>query len=293
MRERFSSRPGFWRCVFGLLVVSHAWPVPAQSLYRVELMVFAYPAGGASEQWEATPELAYPERARALSDPRNQDDMTPRAGNTGELPSPSASSATPEPDLQPQPAAFALLPARAREFGNRTAAMQASGRYRILFHEVWVQPMPTQSAAIPIVLDRSGEGGAWPELQGTITLYQAGGVVAETNLWLNTMGEYLPGTWRMPPPPRGPEPGRYAQSGAALAAQDVAGQAGEARVDGVGEYPYRHAVHLQQSRQIRSHQVAYIDHPMLGVAVKISPVEEPGSAPAGAAEIPPSSSPTP
>ena len=52
--------------------------------------------------------------------------------------------------------------------------------------------MTDQANALPIVLDRSGDGGAWPELQGTIKLYVARYLYLETNLWLNTRGEYLP-----------------------------------------------------------------------------------------------------
>ena len=43
-------------------------------------------------------------------------------------------------------------------------------------------------------------------------------------------------------------------------------------------YPYRHAVQLKQTRRMRSGQVVYIDHPLLGVLVTITPLE---SAPEG------------
>jgi hypothetical protein len=37
-------------------------------------------------------------------------------------------------------------------------------------------------------------------------------------------------------------------------------------------YPYRHAVLLQQTRRMRSNEVHYIDHPLLGLIVKFTPV---------------------
>ena len=64
--------------------------------------------------------------------------------------------------------------------------MQRSGRYRNLFHKVWTQPIGSQSEAIPIVLDQSGDDEYWPALQGTITLYVSRYLYLETNLWLNT-----------------------------------------------------------------------------------------------------------
>jgi hypothetical protein len=44
-------------------------------------------------------------------------------------------------------------------------------------------------------------------------------------------------------------------------------------------YPYAHAVLLKQTRRMRSKEVNYIDHPMFGVVVKVTPLSlpEPGS----------------
>ena len=39
-------------------------------------------------------------------------------------------------------------------------------------------------------------------------------------------------------------------------------------------YPWRHAVTLKQERRMRSTEIHYIDHPMLGVVVKLSPLTE-------------------
>ncbi len=210
-----------------------------ESLYRVELLVFSYPGGGAAEQWEATPDLAYPESTRALT------------------------NATPTDPLHPTP--FTTLPPAQRELGGKAAEMQRSGRYRILFHEAWVQPMSGESGAVPIVLDRSGDGGEWPPLQGTIKLYMSSDLTLETNLWLNTQGEYLHSAWRMPPPPLAPSSIEPLPQPAGSVADDRT-------------YPYRHAVLLKQTQRMRSGEVSYIDHPMLGVVAKISPLDGPGPA---------------
>ena len=37
------------------------------------------------------------------------------------------------------------------------------------------------------------------------------------------------------------------------------------------DYPYRHAVQLQQQRRMRSGELHYIDHPLLGIVVRVSP----------------------
>ena len=107
MRDRFFSLQDILGALLGAFLISHAALAPAQTLYRVELMVFAYPAGGASEQWEAMPELAYPERARFLTDPREQGGMPSDSQSAGQPPSPA------DPGVAPAAASegYVLLPA--------------------------------------------------------------------------------------------------------------------------------------------------------------------------------------
>ena len=255
--------------------------------YQVELIVFSHPAGNDAEQWDATPNLAYPSASRLLAD----EVSTPVVISQSEQAAPTAPL---------QPAAFTILPSSQQALRNKAAAIQRSSRYQILFHEAWNQQMTDQANALPIVLDRSGDGGAWPELQGTIKLYVARYLYLETNLWLNTRGEYLPGSWRMPAPPIGPsslifeapepeleleleQPQR--ETITADPAIDLEYQRVPSTLITITEsaetlepiYPFRHAVRLHQTRRMRSGEVHYIDHPMLGVIVKITPLPDPRS----------------
>ena len=255
--------------------------------YQVELIVFSHPAGNDAEQWDATPNLAYPSASRLLAD----EVSTPVVISQSEQAAPTAPV---------QPAAFTILPSSQQALRNKAAAIQRSSRYQILFHEAWNQQMTDQANALPIVLDRSGDGGAWPELQGTIKLYVARYLYLETNLWLNTRGEYLPGSWRMPAPPIGPsslifeapepeleleleQPQR--ETITADPAIDLESQRVPSTLITITKraetlepiYPFRHAVRLHQTRRMRSGEVHYIDHPMLGVIVKITPLPDPRS----------------
>lgn len=225
------------------------------------------------------------------------------------------------------PRPFVLLPSEYQEFRGKAALMQRSGNYSVLFHEAWVQPVAPEDRSIPIVLDRSGDTREWSRLQGSIKLYLSRYLHAETNLWLNTAGEYLPGSWQMPAPPLGPPSliieeqapvdfatamgelagagngevtGTQATTGGAVGAgvqpeatADTAGPPDQApegltpqdpnapAVGPDGEalvevpppvYPYRHAVLLDQTRRMRSGEIHYIDHPLLGVIIKFTPV---------------------
>ena len=39
-------------------------------------------------------------------------------------------------------------------------------------------------------------------------------------------------------------------------------------------YPFRHAVLIKQARRMRSNEVHYIDHPLLGLIIKFTPVSD-------------------
>ena len=183
------------------------------------------------------------------------------------------------------PTPFIALPAAQREFNGKAAYMQRSGRYQTLFHQSWAQPVLRKGSALPFILDRSGDTGQWSRLQGSVTLHLSRYLHLETNLWLNTSGDYLPGEWRMPAPPLGP-PSLIVERCRRETSEGF-GEQWEASTEaewhepelGAEEswgplYPYRHAVLLQQKRRMRSTEVHYIDHPKLGVVIKLTPLTE-------------------
>ncbi len=257
-----------------LLVTALLLPLAAQAqtdqLYEVELLVFSRPAGAGAEHWDGIPELAYPTRSRFLS---YLDEQRSEPSATS-IPDRNISPAANVPPGPAQPVPFATLSFGQQQLAGKAAAMQRSGRYRILFHEAWIQPMNSQTQALPIILDRSGDGGPWPALQGSIKLYLSRYFYLETNLWLNTQGEYLQGNWRMPAPPRAPMSGARVPLAPTQSSLQPTSAGAEQFVkeSATPEYPYRHAVHLNQTRRMRSGQIAYIDHPLLGVLITITPL---------------------
>lgn len=235
----------------------------------------ADPAAPAETQ---DPAAAGAVRADAAGPP--EDAVTP-AGASVASGEPVAALSEPLPRV---PTPFVQLPASAMEFRGKAAYMERNGPYKILFHEAWWQPVAGQRAALPLVLDRSGDNGSYPSLQGTITLYLSRFLHLETNLWLNTDGSYLPGSWRMPAPPLAPVSLERVE--APLLQPELEeildfGAAYDPSWDRPGElagaelgppYPWRHAVLLQQARRMRSNEVHYIDHPLMGLVIKITPL---------------------
>lgn len=300
------------RLLGGLLLLSALTAeARAETWYKVEMLVFSNSGGSNAEEWDATPALSYPRKTRLLVDPdhpaaraslQEQNPLVPNAASTGYNPV--------------FPAPFITLPASELEFRGAASRMQSSGRYRKLFHEAWTQPIPGRSRALPIVLDHSGDGGPWPELQGSVKLYISRYIYLETNLWLNTSGDYLHSDWQMPAPPLAPpslvpvDPfsgavqsrvtaASPAPEGLPVIAESMGAPASESEPANNGsgsepgttrgsqqlgpEYPYRHAVLLNQTRRMRSSEVNYIDHPMFGVVVKVTRVAV-AADPAGDAE---------
>lgn len=270
MPERFFAQFAL-PLIFAALLLPSPTQAKTATWYRVEMIVFSRPAGSAAEQWNPTPDLAYPDESRMLTRETITSESQKGASN-------GVRQATP----------LTIVPKSQQEFTGRAAAMRRSGAYRVLFHEAWTQQMVSEAATLPIVLDKSGDGGAWPELQGSIKLYVARYLYLETNLWLNTRGEYLQSSWRMPAPPLGPsssivlveEQKSPREPPSANQPTAVAPQPTSLAIQTSGEiteqlepiYPFRHAVRLNQTRRMRSGEVHYIDHPMLGIIVKITPL---------------------
>jgi len=287
-----------------------------QRWFRVELLVFSQQGSDSGEQWDPTPTLVYPGAGRFLIRPAQVtanlglyhadsivDDygrqiLTERARQetSTHREIPLADPNMPQPGqpatavLYPTP--FVALPTAQQEFRGKAAYMQRSGRYRILFHETWAQPVLSREQALPLILDRSGDTGQWPQLQGSVKIHLSRYLHMETNLWLNTTGDYLTGEWRMPPPPLGPPSLIVEQLPSEQDAQQGFGgqwidrqvetdenTSGDTLLAAEPEetgpvYPYRHAVILQQQRRMRSDEVHYLDHPKLGVVIKFLPLNE-------------------
>lgn len=275
--------------------------------YRVEIIVFNYSSALAqeAENWPLLPPLAYPARLRHLSDEsveetgnkpfrlRTIEDSTPHpdieldwSRSIDELnneyrrsrqSADSDSGETTNDYLVLRP--FARLDPSAHELNSRR--LQRSKGRRVLFHASWYQPLRSREDTEPLLIEGTLHQGEYPALQGSIRLYVSRYVHLETNLWLNTTGEYLPEGWKMPNPPLAPEPFAVDDSFFQVQlpadwlyrpylANPVNNIYGQRTLP---EYRWRHAVALQQKRRMRSGELHYIDHPLLGMLIKVTPYE--------------------
>jgi hypothetical protein len=148
----------------------------------------------------------------------------------------------------------------------------------------------------------------YPSLQGTIMLYVSRYLHLETNLWLNKSRSDLPRDWAMPAPPLPPQEKELENYEfklthsetlqpitsrtqldelASILLEEIPTTELAVRRDSSGQpiekfdeeeflqrrfyAPYNHALLLQQKRRMRSGELHYIDHPQLGIIIKLTP----------------------
>lgn len=224
--------------------------------YQVEIVIFERLSGSQSgdpETWPKDISLGYPANWRKL------------------LTSDTAA------DVK---SAFVQLPEAERTLNESTGAIADDRAMRVLFHEAWRQPMLPIKEASAIVIRGGNTYEDHTELEGTITLSISRYLHVHTNLWLTQfIPNYGQESEHWPPLPNAPEQ----QSPRAESPVDsTAGftddkSVWELNAKPIDEYanlieqPFliKEIVTLEQTRRMRSGELHYIDHPRLGMLIKI------------------------
>ena len=199
---------------------------------------------------------------------------------------------------------YELLDNDQLEFRAQARSLRRQGN-RVLFHGSWWAMLDEADQTPALIMDRSGDMDSldWPALQGSLQVYRSRYLHIVLDLWLNTQGEYLPEGWQIAPPPLPPTSLRaQTLSGStinpwapATSIDDLFGEvpmpddieslpssdspdgsdiALDEDDDSAAAYPWRHAIVHRQSRRMRSKEIHYLDHPVIGVIVKVTPLSE-------------------
>lgn len=266
------------------LLCGLCWPVAAQEegektsrWFRVELLVFARTGEDPSgEQWPRDVRLRYPLDWVTLKPSVSNPESTGQSG--------------PPPAL-----AMARLPEDERDMNRYARAMTDSGDYRILFHQAWRQPVKEGDEA-PWLLVSGGERfGRHHELEGSVRLSVSRYLHLRTRLWLTRFEPNYgqpPGAW--PELPRHPdtplaEPATERSPAPTDADWDEdwrdpePDSAWDTRLNTTSnlpefmdeEYVPERIVTMNQQRRMRSEELHYLDHPLMGLLIRIEPWEEP------------------
>lgn len=256
--------------------------------FQIEVSVFSNEsyADRAEEVWQAAnQELAYPGNMRKLQsllDFLFIDSLLPDTGFAVSLerpePTPEQILAQQIAQFGPEPAttgsgftfidferdSFLQLPNSESDFQQTNRALERSPDHRLLFHGLWRQPVENTADAVPVFVSGGQLFGEHPELQGSITIRfndNRDRVVIDTNLWLTEFST-LPlenSEWELPAIPGDYLPAR-------MQVEDA--------LNNSTWHPIQVYL-MQQSREMRSTEFHYLDHPALGVVIEVNPYEVP------------------
>ena len=235
--------------------------------YQVELIVFARKEDSSQEHWPSNIKLRYP-------------------GDWVELKDPAASEA--KIDLTKE--AFYRLPANERKLNAQAQKLERNGRFELLFHSAWRQIITNKKSSKAILVSGGPTFGQHQALEGSIRLSVATYLELQTNLWFSqfdlNVGQEVTQNW--PEIPLRPNYSTASENALTLDSEldfdqalakenqqgiDVNfGPNASAKTEGTAsEYITRQIIFVQEERDMRSGEVHYLDHPVLGVIVQVTP----------------------
>lgn len=240
------------------------------------------------EQWQAErTELSYPDRMRRLNelaDLLRTNDLTLASSSLfltteDELPDPEELEARIRAEsiaaIGPAPATrgpgfslfdflredFLLLPTSESEFRQTNQRLERSADHRLLFHGLWRQAVVQPENSIPVYIEGGLAYGDQHELQGSLTIRfneNEDRVVIDTNLWLTEFSivENEDAAWELPAVPN-------------AVAEDAIQEN-----TGLDYFPIM-IYQMTQSREMRSTEFHYLDHPAMGLVIQVEPYTVP------------------
>ncbi len=286
-----------------------------QPWYQIELFIFAYQqaADSNTEVWPKELGLKYPQRIVELkkaaqtevllndwSDTPEPDatEVTEEPTEANEEPLLVDNNQPPLPEpllvtLKEQP--FTLLPEDQLSFTDMTRKLLRQKDLRQLFYGAWRQPIGKRNDSESLLIRGGDPFDNHFELEGSISLGLERYLHVTTDLWLSTFVSNA-GRTENPWPvlPKVPV-ASSANSGTETSDQDTGDIFSQTNpgsssgtifinnndlenpfVDLAGnQYAVDQTATMRQSRRMRSNELHYIDHPLMGLLVRITPYEFP------------------
>lgn len=179
--------------------------------------------------------------------------------------------------------------------------LDRTGNLRTLFHETWLQPMTDAKAAPALVIQAGNLFGDHHELEGYITLSVSRYLHIQTDLWFSAfIPNYGQPSQHWPPLPEfpttlrselvtpeveSPKSDLFPKADAFDLTRFSPPPAGdELQLDDLNleqsdynqllaePYIINETITLRQKRRMRSRELHYIDHPRLGLLIKLTPI---------------------
>lgn len=252
--------------------------------YQVELFIFANnnPASANSENWKQDLGLQYPpniiELGKLTDAAADQLEATAIEINLNDQ-SLSGSHSSAPAAINEQ--AFTELATDELQLKSMVRRIASRNNFRKLFHQAWRQPVANRENAKSVLIRAGDQYDSHFELEGYITLSLERYLHINTDLWLSAfvsnIGREM-GPWPVLPKvplntdlnhddfdqPPGPD-GSHSSKAFDNPFDNIAGDL----------YAVDWTVALRQHRRMRSNELHYIDHPLMGLLIKVTPYEFP------------------
>ena len=147
------------------------------------------------------------------------------------------------------------------DFQQTNRTLERSSDHRLLYHGLWRQAVRQSSNAVPIYIEGGLRYGDNHELQGSVTIRfneNEDRVVVDTHIWLieYSIVKDSSSEWKLP---QIPESIRI-----------------ESRENSSSLTYFPNNVYvMEQSREMRSNEFHYLDHPALGLVISVKPYSVP------------------
>jgi len=272
--------------LLGASFLTHAQTSNHEGWYQVEMIVFVRKDDMGSEHWPSNISLRYPNNWVELKDPNattiNTSDTISGADTNTSIPE---QTATPSIDLTKD--AFYWLPDNERLLNAEATKLTRNPRFDVLFHQAWRQVITAKNTAKSIIINGGKQFGKHQELEGTITLSVATYLKIQTNLWFSqfdvNIGQEQQTAWPdIPLRPNYTQPNintitTNADADLTTALEKENNQWNDINTpeEETNDYVTRQIILVKQARDMRSNELHYLDHPVLGVIVKIIPYSAP------------------
>ena len=167
------------------------------------------------------------------------------------------------------------LPQEQRLLNADAAKLERTGVYRVLFHEAWRQPGQSQGRTPWLIIQGGRPLGNHYELEGSLRLYLSTYLHLATNLWLSRASDQYPSA------AASPDAGAH---GGYARARDLPPAPTALRADtpvlagaGPAAITLKDVHTLEHSTRLLLGKLHYVDHPRMGILVKVRRAEAPGS----------------
>ena len=156
---------------------------------------------------------------------------------------------------------FTQLSPSDSDFQQTNRTLERSSEHRLLYHGLWRQAVQQSSNAVPIYIEGGLRYGDNHELQGSVTIRfneNEDRVVVDTHIWLieYSIVKDSSSKWKVPQIPE------YIRR--------------ESRENSSSLTYFPNNVYvMEQSREMRSNEFHYLDHPAIGLVISVKPYSVP------------------